>query len=301
MSAGAAVRRRVHARAAAWHGLSARATSWWAVAGRFWANVRTRGMGDVRGRLAMARGARGWPVPLLAGMAVAGVAWEARLALTEAVLHVGGPFVLRGLRRRVARLVYDKRYGVDTSEFADLSEFGLDHPERVYYSPAHWGTLRRALPVGEVAEDDVFLDLGAGKGRMALEAASRYPFRRVIGVELSRELTEIARANLAATRLRLRAGEVEFVHADVLDYEIPDDVSVVFMNNPFRGRIFAEAVDRLIASADRCPRPLRVVYFNPVEEPYLLGTGRFRHVRTVRRGTGDGVFGTTRVYELIRP
>src|SRR5690606_15758894 len=71
VSAGAAVRRRAHARAAAWHGLSACATSWWAVAGRCWGNVRTRGMGDVRGRLVMARGARGWPVPLLAGMAVA--------------------------------------------------------------------------------------------------------------------------------------------------------------------------------------------------------------------------------------
>ncbi|MFD2353468.1 hypothetical protein ACFSTC_35710 [Nonomuraea ferruginea] len=32
---------------------------------------------------------------------------------------------------------------------------------------------------------------------MALEAASRYPFGRVIGVELSPELTEIARSNLA--------------------------------------------------------------------------------------------------------
>ncbi|TXK41939.1 class I SAM-dependent methyltransferase [Nonomuraea sp. C10] len=242
------------------------------------------------------------PVALVAGAAAAvGFAWEAQLPLGEDVLHVGGPVVLRGLRQKLARLVYDGRYGVNTADFADLSEFGLDHPERVYYSPAHWGTLRRALPVSDVSEHDVFLDLGAGKGRMALEAASRYPFGRVIGVELSPELTEIARSNLAGTRLRLRAGGVEFVHSDVLEYDIPDNVSVVFLNNPFRGRIFAAAVDRLIASADRSPRPLTVVYFNPVEEACLLGTGRFRHVRTVRRGTGDDVFGTTRVYALRQP
>ncbi|MDA0634102.1 hypothetical protein OUY22_11805 [Nonomuraea sp. MCN248] len=41
------------------------------------------------------------------------------------------------MRQSLALLVYDRRYGVDTAEFADLSEFGLDHPERVYYSPAH--------------------------------------------------------------------------------------------------------------------------------------------------------------------
>ncbi|MFG1944616.1 class I SAM-dependent methyltransferase [Nonomuraea sp. NPDC048826] len=240
-------------------------------------------------------------MPLLVGAAAIGLTWEAALPLSEEILHLGGPVTLRGLRQGLARLVYDRRYGVNTAEFADLSDFGLDHPERVYYSPAHWGTLRRALPASDVREHDVFLDLGAGKGRMALEAASRYPFARVIGVELSHELTEIARSNLAGTRLRLRAGSVEFVRSDVLDYEIPDDVSVVFLNNPFRGRIFAAAVDRLIASADRRPRPLTVVYFNPVEESYLLGTGRFRHVRTVRRRSGDDVFGTTRVYALRRP
>ena len=52
---------------------------------------------------------------------------------------------------------------------------------------------------------DVFLDLGAGKGRMLL-AASRYPFRRVIGVELSDRLAAIARSNVAAFRLRARSG-----------------------------------------------------------------------------------------------
>ncbi|MDA0634101.1 hypothetical protein OUY22_11800 [Nonomuraea sp. MCN248] len=72
----------------------------------------------------------------------------------------------------------------------------------------------------------------------------------------------------------------------------------MFLDNPFRGSVFAAAVDRLIASADRSPRPVTVVYFNPVEEAYLLGTGRFRHVRTVRRRSGDDVFGTTRVYVL---
>ncbi|MEV4219656.1 class I SAM-dependent methyltransferase [Nonomuraea sp. NPDC049725] len=250
--------------------------------------------GAVRGR-----------VPLLIGAVAIGApaafAFDAGLQLGEDVMHLGGPLSLRSVRNRLSRLLYDRRFGVSTADFADLSDFGLDHPERVYYSPAHWGTLRRALPRGHVGGGDVFVDLGAGKGRMALEAASRYPFRRVIGVELSAELTEVARANLAGTRLRLRAGGVEFVNSDVLDYVIPDDATVVFLNNPFRGEIFAATMDGLIASADRRPRPITVIYFNPVEEAYLLGTGRFRHVRTVtRRGGRPGdVYGTTRVYEVV--
>ena len=51
----------------------------------------------------------------------------------------------------------------------------------------------------EIRPDDVFIDLGSGMGRMVLEAA-RYPFKRVIGVELVEQLHDLARANLASTR-----------------------------------------------------------------------------------------------------
>jgi len=244
-------------------------------------------------------------LPLLAGVAALGaigaLAWDAQFGADAP--HLGAAAGLLSLRRRLARLLYDQRYGVRTADFADLADFGLDHPERVYYSPAHWGTLRRALPRREVGKRDVFLDLGAGKGRMALEAASHYPFERVIGVELAAELVEVARANLAGTRLRLRAGSVEFVHCDALEFAIPDDVSVVFLNNPFRGETFAAVTRRLIASADRRPRAITLVYFNPVEESFLLSTGRFRHLRTVtpKRGGGESVFGTTRVYTVTGP
>ena len=220
--------------------------------------------------------------------------------------EVGGAFSgllvgnIRSARQRMSRLLFDRRYGVETSEFAHLDQFGLAHHERVYYSPANWGTLRRALPAHEVCADDVFVDLGSGKARMVLEAAARFPFRKVIGVELTEELTEVARANLASTRLRVRSDRVDLVQSDVLDYQIPDDVTVVFLNNPFRGEIFAAAITNLLASVDRNPRPVKVVYFNPVEEPFLLGTGRFRHLRTVTRGraTETEIFGTTRIYSI---
>ncbi|GIH22347.1 hypothetical protein Aph01nite_06570 [Acrocarpospora phusangensis] len=226
--------------------------------------------------------------------------------LEIAAEEVGGAFSgllagnVRRFRQRVSRLLFDRRYGVETAEFAMLDQFGLAHHERVYYSPANWGTLRRTLPAAEVCADDVFIDLGSGKARMVLEAAARFPFRRVIGVELSAELTEVARANVRSTRLRVRSGQVDLVQSDVLDYKIPDDVSVVFLNNPFRGEIFAAAMLNLLASVDRNPRPVKVIYFNPTEEPFLLSTGRFQHLRTVTRGRAkeSDVFGTTRIYAV---
>lgn len=103
----------------------------------------------------------------------------------------------------------------------------------------------------------------------------------MIGVELSEQFTQIARENLACSASRLRCADVSLVRADVLDYEIPDDVTVAFFYNPFTGSIFASVVKALIESVDRAARAVRIIYVNPVEEPFLLGTGRVRHVRTV--------------------
>ncbi|MDF5755020.1 class I SAM-dependent methyltransferase [Spongiactinospora sp. TRM90649] len=209
------------------------------------------------------------------------------------------------LRRNAGKLLFEWRYGVHTAEFVQLEELGLAHRDRVYYSPANWMTLRRTLPRREVGPDDVFIDLGSGMGRMVLEAAARYPFKKVIGVELSRHLNQIARANVARTRLRLRCDDVRLITCDVLDYVIPDDVNVVFLNNPFQGDVFASTIRNLIDSVERVPRQVRVIYFNPVEEHVLLRTGRFRLLRTVvtgrRKNQQDtGPYGTTRVY-LLEP
>ncbi|MFC6005458.1 hypothetical protein ACFPZ0_28435, partial [Streptomonospora nanhaiensis] len=126
-------------------------------------------------------------------------------------------------------------------------------------------------------------------------------FRKVIGVGLSAELTDIARDNIQNMRVRRRCGEIELIASDVLDYDIPDDVTVAFFNNPFRGKIFSEVIDRLVASVDRAPRPVRMIYGNPLEEPYLVSTGRFQHLRTIELKPDPlgPPFGTIRTYDLL--
>jgi hypothetical protein len=52
------------------------------------------------------------------------------------------------------------------------------------------------------------------------------------------------------------------VIADVLAYRIPDEVSVVYMFNPFRGATLESVIAQLIASVDRRPRAVRVILRN---------------------------------------
>jgi 16S rRNA G966 N2-methylase RsmD len=173
----------------------------------------------------------------------------------------------------------ERRAGIETEATIGTEELGFENPSSWRYQPVGWFALRRILRRSEVGPGDVFIDIGSGMGRMVFQAAARYSFRRVIGVELSHRLNEIARANIERSRDRLRCRDVELVTADAA--ALPDDATVVCMNNPFTGPVFADVADELVASLERRPRRMRVIYANPREEQLLLDRG-FHRVRALR-------------------
>jgi SAM-dependent methyltransferase len=178
----------------------------------------------------------------------------------------------------------DWRLGIETAREMGRAELGYDAARQVGYEASRWFTLRCALTdveaVGRdvVSEGDVFVDLGSGKGRVCLEAARLYPFSRVIGVEVSPELNEIAAANLRRLRRPLRCPQVDFVTADAATWDPPDDLTIAYMFNPFRGELFSAVVSRLLALVDRRGAPLRLIYVNPTEHARLMRTGRVRQL-----------------------
>lgn len=184
------------------------------------------------------------------------------------------------VRRTLSTALIDRRRGIDTAHEADLSDLGAAHPERVRYEPTSWLELRRALGAVAVGPDDVFLDYGCGKGRVLL-AAARRPFKRVLGVDISPQLCDVARANLKQERSRRCCGAVEVIATDVTEWEVPDDVTVAFMHNPFRGETFEAAINQLLSSVDRNPRAVHLIYRIPMEKERLLAIDRVHLVRVV--------------------
>ncbi len=206
------------------------------------------------------------------------------------------------VRDRAGYLLFERRQGISTGGRVDLEELGLADRDRLYYKPSHWLTLRRVLRQRDVRKDDVFIDFGSGKGRVVLEAAARYPFKRVIGVELSEELNAVARRNLEKLSGRLICPDVQLVTSDALEYQVPDDVTIAYFYNPFTGATFASVMDRLVRSLDRNPRRVRIVYGNPVEHDTIMATGRARLVKKARglRPTRDwSRSNATYVYDLL--
>lgn len=201
------------------------------------------------------------------------------------IKRLAGPTYFR-MRRWFNRAVIERWLGIETAEEVGLAEFGLDAEDRRGYEPSGWLDLRRILSKDEVGDEDVFIDFGSGKGRIVLAAAG-YPFRKVIGVELSDELNRVAEANVARRRPRLVCRNIELVTADATEYAIPDDVTVAYFYNPFVGPAFAKVIQRLLDSVDRNPRLLRIVYRTPLEDEYLAQSGRLKLVKT-RKGLRPG-------------
>lgn len=183
------------------------------------------------------------------------------------------------LRDRLGKAIFARGAHLRTEGLIPLEELNLASPGRMRYKPVGWSILPRILPARQVSSDDVFIDYGSGMGRMVYEAAARYPFKRVIGLELSEELNGIARDNIDRNYSRLRCSNVEIVTGDALDYDPPPDVTVALFCNPFTGAILETAVRKLL---DAASGPLRIIYFNPVEHDLLMATGRLTVKKRLR-------------------
>lgn len=152
------------------------------------------------------------------------------------------------------------RLGITTRGRVLTEALGDDRPDSHPYGASSYGNIRRIMRALNVqpARRDVFVDFGSGKGRV-LVLAAMHPFERIIGVERSRELNDIARQNIERARARLTCQRIELVTADAAAYELPDDATIVYFASPFGGVILDAVLDNIHASLVRSPRQLLVV------------------------------------------
>jgi SAM-dependent methyltransferase len=117
--------------------------------------------------------------------------------------------------------------------------------------------------------DFTFLDLGSGKGRTLL-MASDYPFRRIVGIELLQSLHQIALENLQLYKSESQqCFALESICADATAFPLPDDPLVIFLFNPFPESGMRQVVANLELSLRTSPRPVFVLYHNPLLEHTL--------------------------------
>jgi hypothetical protein len=168
--------------------------------------------------------------------------------------------------------------GVSTHGVVQATALGYDGQPHHGYEASGWLSLPVALSGWRTGPGDVLADIGAGKGRVVVQASVLYRLDRVIGVERSPQLAAAARANVERLRAPMRAGKAEIIEADARAWRVPDDLTIAYLFNPFDAEIVRSVVDQLVASVDRRPRRLRIAYFFPDAHEHVLTSGRVREL-----------------------
>ncbi|HXN17199.1 MAG TPA: class I SAM-dependent methyltransferase [Candidatus Binatus sp.] len=187
-------------------------------------------------------------------------------------------YMLSVLRKKAADLrdrlrgrdQFDASLGVDTSGIIRVVD--TKSPNRVHgarYQPCNPENLRWAI---ESAHADLanfdFADIGCGKGR-ALVVASKYPFRRLIGVDYSLPFVETARENLK----HIGASERSELHCqDAVSFRFKSQATFLFLYNPFSSSLLDAVLLHLRQDVLDRGFPVIIIYQGPRPQE-IIATG----------------------------
>ena len=197
---------------------------------------------------------------------------------------------VRRLKRRklleLSRDGFDAAHGTDTAAVLAGRELGPCVTRGghlvVHYETTSVAAIRTALDGLAVDfAESVFVDLGCGKGKPLMVAAT-YPFRRLIGVDISPACIAAARRNIARYGPeRIDPSRVELLVMEAEDFEFPGEPLVLYLYNPFPAAVLERVVANLETSLRRRPRPVAIVYVNPHALAALRSCELFERVPTL--------------------
>jgi SAM-dependent methyltransferase len=177
-------------------------------------------------------------------------------------------FTFRHRKQLPLNIAFDREYNVETAPELPLESVGAPLADVArgngIYRPVSEKLFRAAIAaVGIDAAKFTFLDIGSGMGK-ALFMAADHPFKRIVGIEYARGLHEVALRNVATYRSNTqRCNLIEPVHADALEYELPDGPLVLFIFNALAKDIMRKLLTRLDAgAAAEEHRPVVLIYTN---------------------------------------
>ena len=175
-------------------------------------------------------------------------------------------------------LAFDLRYRTDTMRWVEMNTLAFESKHKgnaVRYTATKSRPLQRLISKLNLPKDGVFVDLGAGKGRVLLLAA-QFGFEKVVGVEFSRELCVIARENVRTfAKKKQITARIDVVESDVASFCIQPEHNIFFMYNPFDNVVMVRLLANIGTSLTQFPRKIYLIYNTPIHDESVSKSGLF--------------------------
>jgi 16S rRNA G966 N2-methylase RsmD len=156
--------------------------------------------------------------------------------------------------------INDWRFGIKTDGFVEASILGYENPAYGHYLATPYHTLFTIFSyIKNTIPDAIFIDYGSGMGRAIIVAAT-YPFQKVIGIDLSHELNNIAKDNVKKAISKLFCKNIEIIEADAKTCLPHKQATHFFLFNPFDNEILQCVLDNIYDSLIDNPRDIILIY-----------------------------------------
>ena len=146
---------------------------------------------------------------------------------------------------------------------------GVKHSDNFEYASLDYLNIRSVIRMLKPCEEDVFFDIGCGKGRVVCMMA-RERIKKCVGIELLQPLCAVAERN--AKSLRGRKAPIEIMCCDATEANM-NHGSIYFFFNPFGPETLRDTLQNIKRSLDACPRTARFVYYNSEFESIFHDAG----------------------------
>ncbi|MDD3138664.1 MAG: class I SAM-dependent methyltransferase [Lachnospiraceae bacterium] len=125
-----------------------------------------------------------------------------------------------------------------------------------------------------IKKNDSIMDMGCGKG-LAMHYMSKFPFRRIGGIELSKKFCQSAKRNLTKLHTKEDIGRFEIICGDAGKYKYYENYDFFFIYNSFPRQVVKEVVQSICESINKKPRKVIILYLYPEFPREITNGGRF--------------------------
>lgn len=159
--------------------------------------------------------------------------------------------------------------GIDLA-YTSCDELCLSEEIGHYYSDSGGPDLEVVCEALGISKNDSIVDIGCGKGG-AIITLSKYPFRSIVGVDISEQLLYTAKANLS----KLKINRCEVICSDATSFYDLDAFNYIYMFNPFPCNVMNDVITNINMSLSRVPRTITIIYKNPVCSDIIIDNSTF--------------------------